>query len=148
MAKIEALPKSARVLWYLFSMEGMVHNGGIGGFVLQGAAFLIRGAVVALRQVGAMRFADLMQRGVTHVANWEGPQFMVRDDLYRREKSPAWRSHYSRDPDLESTSELDGHEEDQSFFLMEHELRPCMHAWVERHRSEAHSQPLTRAVGE
>ena len=131
---IEALGDVPKTLRYLFTFEGAVHNGGIASFVLQTSAFEIQGAHQALVAIGASRFADVLERAVALAAHQENPQFSDRNDAYRRERNRTWRSEFVRDKSLATTSDLDGHEEGKSFFLLENELRPKLRAYVERHR--------------
>ena len=133
LQKLDALPPVPRTLWYVFSMEGAVHNGGASSYLSQTSWFEIHRAYQALTEVGANKFADLIRRGVP-VAVDEFPAFRNRDDRYRGEKTSRWRAGFRRDPKLSSTSELDGHEKNQSFFLIDHELRPRIQAYVERHQ--------------
>ncbi len=132
LAVLDALPPVPRALWYVFAMEGMVHNGGMSSFLLQTAAFQIDGAYRALVEVGAKQFAELIRRGVPVAAD-EFPSFRSRDDRYRCEKSRAWRSGFKLDPKLSSTSDLDGHDKGKSFYLIDREMRPKLQAYVKKH---------------
>ena len=134
LAAIEVLGEAPKTLVYLFTFENRVHNGGIASFVLQTSAFEIQGAHRALVAIGAARFKDLLERAVALAAHQENPQFSDRNDAYRRERNRNWRTEFVRDKSLSTTSDLDGHEDGKSFFLLESELRPKLRAYVERHR--------------
>ncbi len=130
----EALGDVPKTLRYLFTFENQVHNGGVASFVLQSAAFEIEGAYGALVAIGATRLAEVLACAVALAAHQENPQFTDRNDVYRRERNRRWRAEFVPDKSLSSTSDLDGHEDGKSFFLLENELRPKLKAHVEAHR--------------
>jgi hypothetical protein len=59
---LAAIPEPARVLWFLFTFDGAVNNGGLAGF-RQSDDWIIRGCRDALRAVGAQALLDMLESG-------------------------------------------------------------------------------------
>lgn len=124
-AMIGALPAPVRVLQGLWLVESSVGGNGFEVFLLQASGAEVRHVHASLEAAGAKKLARLMGAGIDLAAQ-HGAEFM-------RERSKKWLDAFEGLA-ADDWSEIDGHEPNRSFALIESELRPCALRWAERHR--------------
>lgn len=126
-AMIKALPDAARALDGVALIHALVGGNGFEVFLDSQRLAVVRHCYESLLAVGATELAAVMRRGIG-LAVARGAQFMSERNTgwarsFRAEAAGAW-------------SEVDGHDPDKSYALIESELVPRALAFANRHRDE------------
>lgn len=124
-AMTKALPEPVRVLSALLTIHSMVGGNGFEVFLAQARGTVVRDAYQALVTVGAEQLRALMAKGIP-LAEREGATFTS-------ERARKWLDAFN-DP-ASSWSEIDGHEPDRSYALLNSELVPAAERYANAHRA-------------
>lgn len=124
-AMIAALPEPVRVLASIHTIHAMVGGGGFEVWLGQALGAEIRRGYHALGVIGATRLVALMARGIALAAH-QGAEFVHNGDR------GWWRAIQARRP--RDWREIDGHEPDRTYALLESEMVPLGQKYAEAHR--------------
>lgn len=141
-AMIAALPEPVRVLEAAHMLCSMAGGNGLEVWLSQARGADIRRAHHALGVLGAAKLQALMTMGIALAAH-QGAEFVYEHDAARTRalkgrKPGSWR-------------EIDGHEPDRTYALLDSELVPAAQQYAEKHRAELivapRQAPIRRTPG-
>lgn len=136
-AMLAALPDSVRTLEAAHLLYSMVGGNGLEVWLSQARGADVRRGHHALGVLGATKLQTLMAMGIALAAH-HGAEFCYEDDV-------AWtRAIRARRP--RGWREIDGHEPDRTYALLESELVPLAQKYAEAHRDELIATPRQQPI--